>query len=442
MRVLRKHRRDFLAIVGLLSLALLVGGYILSNQRLRFPLIEPKPYTVKAAFTTAQAITPGQGQTVRVAGIRVGDITRAELVDGHAVVTLELDDKYRDLVHTDATALLRPKTGLKDMFVELDPGTGRAPLAKRGFTLPLSSTLPDVNPDEILSSLDSDTRAYLQLLLKGAGDGLKGRSDDLRDVLRRFEPTYRDLSRVTGTVKARRADLRHLIFSLNRLNHELGAKDDDLAQLVGNASRVFRALSSERTNVSSTVHELPGALKQATRALNRVEGVADELGPTTTRMRPVVRALREANRRTQPFATEAAPLLRDAIRPFVREARPLARAASPAVADLVKGEPGLTRTFTVFNHFFNMLAANPNGREAPDKPGRDEGYLFHLGWVGHQSDNVFNNADAHGPGRPLTLGGTCTTFRGTVEQQPELEELLNLTGALTDPAVCGNKGTG
>ena len=65
--------------------------------------------------------------------------------------------------------------------------------------------------------------------------------------------------------------------SLRRLNGELGAKDEDLAQLVSNASRVFRALASERTNVSATVHELPGALKQATRTLGKVEDVADEI---------------------------------------------------------------------------------------------------------------------------------------------------------------------
>ena len=64
---------------------------------------------------------------------------------------MDLDPEYKDLVHTDATALLRPKTGLKDMFIELDPGTDKAPLAKAGWTLPVSNTLPDVNPDEILA---------------------------------------------------------------------------------------------------------------------------------------------------------------------------------------------------------------------------------------------------------------------------------------------------
>jgi phospholipid/cholesterol/gamma-HCH transport system substrate-binding protein len=404
-------------------------------------VLEPKPFELKAAFPTAQAVTPGQGQTVRVAGIRVGDIAKSELRDGRAIITLHLDEEYSDLVRANAKGLLRPKTGLKDMFIELDPGTKDAPLAKAGQTLPIHNMLPDVNPDEFLSSLDADTRDYLRLLLKGAGDGLKGRGGDLREVLKRFEPTYRDLAKVTGTVKARRVELRRLINSLNTLNTELGSKDDDLAELVDSSSRVFRALASERTNLTATVHELPSALREATRTLGKVENVADELGPTTTRLRPVVRALRSANRRTQPFTTEAAPQLRTDIRPFVSELRPLVRNLEPALKDLVRGEPGLTRSFTVFNHFFNMLAHNPGGREGPEKAGRDEGYLFHLGWVGHQSANVFSNADAHGPGRPLTTGGTCTVLRGTVEQQPELEALLGLTGALTDPAVCGNAGT-
>jgi phospholipid/cholesterol/gamma-HCH transport system substrate-binding protein len=436
-RVLREHRKDFAALVGLFLIAVLAAGYILGNQRMRFPLIEPEPFEVKAAFSTAQAVTPGQGQTVRVAGIKVGDISKTELVGGQAVITLQLDDEYKDLVHTNASAFLRPKTGLKDMFIELDPGTPRAPLAKRGWTLPISSTLPDVNPDEFLASLDADTRDYLQLLLKGAGDGLHKRGGDLRDVLRRFEPTYRDLAAVSGTVKARRVELRRLIHSLNRLNGELATKDDDLAQLVDSASRVFRSLASERTNVTATVHELPSALQTATQALRKVEAMGRELGPATGRMIPVVRQLDKTNAQVRPFALEAEPQVRADIRPFVRELRPFVRDLGPAVRDLAVAEPGLSRTFTVVNHLFNLLGYNPNGREDPGKAGRQEGYLFHLGWISHQSNSLFGNADAHGPGRPLSTGGTCTVIRGTATSEPELEELLGLTGVLTDPRVCG-----
>ena len=436
-KAIRDHARDFAAMIGLTTIALIVTAYLLENQGMRIPYLEPKPFELKAEFSTAQAITPGQGQTVRVAGVRVGDIAKTELRNGRAVVTFAMDEEFDDLVREDATALLRPKTGLKDMFIELDPGTKDAPVAKEGWTLPVSNTLPDVNPDEFLAGLDSDTRDYIRLLLDGAGRGLKDNGDDLGEVLRRFEPTYRDLAAVTTEVRKRRVELRRLINSLQRLNTTLGEKDDDLAELVGGASRVFRAIASERRNVSATVRELPGALKQASSTLRRVEQLADVLGPTADKVRPAIVALREANARTRPLALEAAPRLRDDIRPFVREARPLVRELRPAAEDLAAGEPGLTRSIRVLNRFFNMLAFNPNGREDPDKRDRDEGYLFYTGWLVHQVNNLFASQDAHGPGRPITYGGTCAVIANTLGAQEELEAIFGLTGLLTDPLLCG-----
>ena len=62
-RAIREHWKDFAAILGLLVITIGVAGYILTNERLRFPFISPSPYTINAAFSTAQAVTPGQGQT-------------------------------------------------------------------------------------------------------------------------------------------------------------------------------------------------------------------------------------------------------------------------------------------------------------------------------------------------------------------------------------------
>jgi phospholipid/cholesterol/gamma-HCH transport system substrate-binding protein len=436
-RAIRTHAKDFAAMIGLTALALLIAGYILENQRVRLPFIEPEPFELKAEMSTAQSVTPGQGQTVRVAGVRIGDIAKSELSGGRAIVTLSLDQEYRDLVREDATALLRPKTGLKDMFLELNPGTKDAPLAKEGFTIPVSNTLPDVNPDEFLAGLDVDTRDYIKLLLDGAGRGLKNNGGNLREVLRRFEPTYRDLAAVTTETAKRRTELRRLVNSLQRVNTTLGRKDDDLAELVGASSRVFEAIASERRNVSATVRELPSALRQASGSLRRVEELAEVLGPTADRVRPAIVALRGANERTRPFALEATPRLREDIRPFVREARPLVRDLRPAAQDLAEGEPGLTRSFRVLNRFFNMLAYNKDGREGPEKADRDEGYLFYTGWLVHQVNNLFGNTDAHGPGRPITYGGTCATIGNTIGATEPLEALFGLTGALTDPALCG-----
>ena len=89
-------------------------------------------FVLKAEFSTAQAVTPGQGQTVNIAGVKVGEIKEVKLVEGRAVVTMNLEKKY-GTVYQDAHMLLRPKTGLKDMIVELTPGTATAGKLKIGF---------------------------------------------------------------------------------------------------------------------------------------------------------------------------------------------------------------------------------------------------------------------------------------------------------------------
>jgi phospholipid/cholesterol/gamma-HCH transport system substrate-binding protein len=442
-RAIKNHLRDFIAIIALTSVALFIAGYILQNQRLRIPYLEEKPYELKAEMQTAQAVTPGQGQTIRIGGIRIGDIAKSELKNGRAIVTLHIDQEYKDVIRRGSFALLRPRTGLKDMFLEVTPAPKSEPVLKEGEMIPVHNTLPDVNPDEILAQMDVDTREYIRLLLDGAGTGLRGRGNDLGEVLRRFEPTYRDLAAVQTEVAKRRSELRRLINALQRLNTTLGRKDDDLAQLVQGAERVFRAIADERVGVSTAVRELPPTLRQATSTLSKVETLAKTLGPAADAFRPAVVALRDANLRTTPFALDAAPRLRDDIRPFVREARPLVRDLAPAARDLADGEPGLTRIFRVINHFYNMMAYNPRGKEGPEVDGREEGYLFYTGWLIHQVNNLFRSLDAHGPGRPITFGGTCAVIENTLGASEELEALLGLTGALTDPLVCGGaEGTG
>ncbi len=436
MRAIRKHAKEFIAVLALVVVATGVSLYVLNEQRMRFPW-EASPLRVNAEFSTAQAVIAGQGQTVRVSGVRIGDIGKVRLQNGRAVVEMVIDPEYKGLIRQDAHALLRPKTGLKDMFIELEPGSDRAPAADAGYTIPISATSPDVNPDEILGELDSDTRDYLKLLIGDAGEGLKGRGLDLREVLRRFEPTHRDLARVNSAVATRRENLRHLITSLNTLNAELAHRSDDLAGLVSSSSAVMHSFASEEQNVSAAVAELPGTLKQTTDTMTHVERYATLLGPTAQKLRPAARALDPANKAVRPLAAEATPLLRNDIRPFVREARPVVRDLKPAAHNLAGATPALTRSFAALNTFFNLAAYNPNGREDPGNRARQEGYLFWAAWVQHMATQLFSSSDANGVFRPVTIAAPCATLEQIVHEEPQLEFLTMLTPILTDSQACG-----
>ena len=142
------------------------------------------PSSVKASITsppssaTAQAVTPGQGQAVDIAGIQVGKVASVNLENGHAVVGMEIEPQYMQLIHPNAGALLRPKTNLNDMIVEIEPGSSSGHI-ENGANIPLSRTEANVQLDQFLDTLDGDTRQYLQLLLAGGAQGIGGHGREL-----------------------------------------------------------------------------------------------------------------------------------------------------------------------------------------------------------------------------------------------------------------------
>ena len=443
-KIVRESWLPVAAILGLMTIAVAVGGYILNEQRVRFPFFEPEPMRLNVEFPTAQAVTPGQGQTVQVAGVKIGTIADVKLDEGRAIVGMDIEPKYDDLIRTDARALLRPRTPLRDMLIQVDPGKAPAPLAKEGFTIPVERSLPDVDLPEILQELDKRTRDYVVLLANGTGTGLKGNGKKLAQVFERFGPTFRDLARVNRSVARERVALRRLVTSLAQINGQLAKKPEDLSQLVESASATFGAFASEDDRLRDTIGELPPTLQQATRTLEDVRPLARELGPATAALVPAFRALNRANRAVRPFARESTPIVREQIRPFARTARPLVQDLAPAARDLSATFPELTRDLRVLNRLFNMLGHNPGGREGPEVGGgngqnREEGYLFWLAWVTHQTVNLLNVDDANGPMRPLFLTGTCSTLVSLVEGEPGLEFAMNLSPVLA--TVCGDPDT-
>ena len=270
MTAIRKHLVDVLAILGLIVVALAVASVILANQRLAMPAWVPVLgqdfHEVEAELSSAQAVTPGQGQTVNVAGVEVGEISDVRLEDGKAIVTLKLEEDSVP-VYKDASVLLRPKTGLKDMVAELTPGTEAAGELGEDERIPIAQTLPDVNLDEILASLDGDTRTYLQLLLSDGGEALGGNGRALANTIRRFEPTARDTRKIAEQLAKRRDNIKRVIHNFSLLVDELGSKDDQLASFVDSSNAVFAALAEEDANLRAALEELPSTLDATQSAL-------------------------------------------------------------------------------------------------------------------------------------------------------------------------------
>lgn len=434
-RAIRNHWKDFAAIVVLLVVAAGVGGYILSHQRLYLPSWVPIAGSDfvdrQLELSTAQALMPGQGQEIDIAGVKVGEIGKVELKNGRAVVTMKIHKDDAQLYY-DASALVRPKTGLDDMTIQLDPGNAKAGKAPADWVIPTSQTAPTVNPDEILASLDTDTRAYLQILLGEAGRGLDGNSNNLANAFRRFSPTSRDVLGITKLLAQRHENIKRSVSNFRQLTEAVAGKDDELAQLVDASNAVFKTFADQDKALRSSLQQLPGTLKVAQTNLAKTDDLATVLGPTLQALRPAARALGPSQKQLRPFLEESTPVIENQIRPFARASLPTVKVLRPAAANLAKLTPDLTTSFKVLNILFNELAYNPPGDQ-------EEGYLFWTAWTNHAGASIFGAQDAQGAIRRGSVLASCSTLQTlptVARANPQLGVLTELLNPVSPSTAC------
>src|SRR5215208_6404053 len=429
-RAIREHLRDFVAIGVLVVLAIVTTGVILSRQQANFPswlpVLGQEHFELKGEFSSAQAITPGQGQTVNIAGIKVGSVEGVSLENGAAVVTMDIDPKYAPLIHKDASLLLRPRSGLQDMTIEIDPGQQGKQVAE-GSTVPLANTQANVNPDQILASLDGDTQSFLQLLLQGAGQGLYGHSRELSAGLRRFEPTVRNIARINGAVVKRRQNLRRVITNLGKLSTELGHRDTQLAQFVRSSNAVLGSFAKEQNSIRATLQEFPPTLRQTRSTLTSANQLALVLGPASRKLIPSAQALAPALRQVRPLFRETTEPIKNQIRPFARKVQTPLKHINQASQPLADTTKSLSKSFNDLNLLLNALAYNP-----PGSP--EEGYLFWLSWLNHDINSLFFTQDAGGPLRHGLVLLSCNTAflaETVADADPFLKTLQQLSNIPT-----------
>jgi phospholipid/cholesterol/gamma-HCH transport system substrate-binding protein len=393
-----RYRTAFISVVAMIAIAAVTGGYILTQERLSLPKWVPvlgKSYfTLRGDFSTGQALTPGQGQAVTIAGAKIGEIARVDQYKGNALVTLNLTPKYARYIYRNATMLLRPKTQLNDMTVEVDPGTPSAGQIPDGYMVPLAQTAPNVNVDEFLAALDGETRVYLQELLAGLGEGLKGNAGNLSATLKRFDPLARYLTAITAQLQLRSHNIEHGIHNFQLILSALGGKDTEVAQLVDASNAVFRTFAHQDQALQSTLRLLPGALSKTRSGLGKLATATAVIGPTLRALEPWAKAVAPAEEAGIPLFNHTTPVFKNEIRPFARRVLPVINQFQPSFKQFGEALPRLTTSFEVFNELVNELGYNPGPKQG--------GFIFFADWAAHNLNSALSTADAHGPlGRTL-----------------------------------------
>jgi phospholipid/cholesterol/gamma-HCH transport system substrate-binding protein len=398
-RQARGRGKDTIAIVVLAALGIVMTLWIFTQQKASLPSWAPfvgeEFAHVTGDFTTAQAVTPGQGQAVDVAGIQIGKVTSVNLEDGHAVVGMDIEPKYLELIHPNATLLLRPKTNLNDMVVEVDPGSGKAHI-ESGYNFPLSRTEPNVNLDAFLGTLDADTRQYIQLLVAGGAQGIGGRGHQLSGALRRLQPFAHYVADLNRAVARRRVALARSIHDFGLLTTELGRHDSELERFVTSSRAALGNFANQQQAIQQTLVEFPATLAAAEAGFASADRFSTVATPALLGLIPQAQALGPAFKASERLFRETTVPIRDQIRPFTRQIRPVLTHAKQGSADFSKTVRSFGNALGSFNSFLNELAYKPKGSR--------QSFLFYLPWLNHDTNATFNLGDPAGPiGRGLIM---------------------------------------
>lgn len=424
-RALARYGVHFAAVLLVIILGVSAGGYILANQRFYLPNWVPVvgsdfvDYT--ADFKTAKAVVPGQGQTVAISGVTVGEIGSVNLVNGRGRVTMKIRREYANRVHTDATAALRPRTPLQDMIIQLDPGTKSAPLLKAGGNIPAAQTMTPVEFDEIVSEFDVDTRAYLGILLQQGAEGFgNGGDKELGGLLRGLEPAVVYSARIAKAMKSRNAEAARAVTNLERVSTALGKNSEALGTFVSSSAEAFDAIGETRADLRELVNDSPEALRQTRELLETGGEIGTDLARASTKLERPTRKLDDGLSELVEFMNAATPVIRNDLRPFAREVQQPLRTLRPAIDKVAASGDNVATGTEVLRQLFDGLAYKPGGE--------DLSALTLAGYLGHAGMSLTSTQDATSAVTRALIYTDC----GLVSQTGQIRILSPFNRVITD----------
>jgi phospholipid/cholesterol/gamma-HCH transport system substrate-binding protein len=298
-----KHWKPFRArnpiVVGLVTALVMIalGGAVFFSDDL--PLIGGGT-TYSAEFHEAAGLKPND--EVRVAGVKVGEVTDVRLSGDHVDVVFRVKDTW---VGNRTTAAIKIKTLLGQKNLVLDPvGSGELdpdqPIPVERTTSPydvtavfndLSNTVGAINTDQLAQSfsvLSETLGASTPQDVRTAFDGISALSRTLASRDEELVKLFANTNEVSKTLGDRSQQVSSLIRNGNTLLTELNARKDAIAKLFSGVKNLSIQLKGL---VADNQKTLGPALDQLDRVATVLQRNQDKLNDSLRLAGPFYRLL-------------------------------------------------------------------------------------------------------------------------------------------------------
>jgi phospholipid/cholesterol/gamma-HCH transport system substrate-binding protein len=212
----------------------------------------PGSFTIQVQLPDVTSLQ--QNSRVRVGDVTVGNVSRIERQDWHALLTLRLAGDV-DLP-ANATAKLGQTSLLGSMHVELAPPNAVPPQGKlhEGSLIPLSSAGMYPTTEQTLSAMS--------LLLNGGGVG------QIQDITQALSTAF----------AGREQDLRSLLEQLDKFVSDLNDQRDDIIAASDSLNNLVGQFAADEPVVDHALRTLPDALALLRDERSKLADALDQFG--------------------------------------------------------------------------------------------------------------------------------------------------------------------
>jgi phospholipid/cholesterol/gamma-HCH transport system substrate-binding protein len=216
--------------------------------------------TYRARFTDVTGLLPRDD--IRIAGVKVGQVTGIELVDNSvAEVSFTLDEEVR--LPTSVRAVVRYRNLVGQRYIALREGPGGAERLPRGGVIPLTQTTPALDLTALFNG-------FMPLFSALSPDDINKLSYEIIQVLQGEAGTVTSLlnhtAALTSVLAERDTVIARVVTNLNLVLATVDEHDAELDRTVRQLQAFVTGLSGDRLAVGAALASI-GELTAATAGL-------------------------------------------------------------------------------------------------------------------------------------------------------------------------------
>ncbi len=261
-----KHLEKKVFLFIILGLGILIATiYLLGKQK---DLFAPK---INLHFTSNTAFGYSEGMAVKLAGFRIGEISKITLDEqAKVIIELEIKKRYQKWIRQDSTVTLKKEGYIGESFIEISFGSLDKPELKDGDAIEFKKAkgIEDIAQEivEELKPVALDVKNFVMYITDPQGDVTR--------ILRNTSQLTKELNNTAILVQELIKDTKPIIKNMEEISKNVKTESENLPKATG---EINKSLENIRDLTESLKNDIPKMIEETNKSIANINKITEDL---------------------------------------------------------------------------------------------------------------------------------------------------------------------